>query len=124
MSQATSAGRMRRYAKGLVAGVGLAGLMLTASSATLDTLEVSRSKGRYELRAETFLAAPAEEIYNVLLEYEDNKFRRISSVYKQSGYLDPEPDGTPLVYTRMEGCILFFCMDMKRVERLSTESGR
>jgi hypothetical protein len=93
-------------------------------SATLDSLEVTRDRGRYELNAHTFLAAPAEGIYSVLLEYDDDKFRRISSVYKESRYLDPDSDGTPIVYTRMEGCIMFFCKSMERVERLQTREGR
>jgi len=95
-----------------------------SQSATLDSLEVTRDRGRYELNAQTYLAAPADDIYGVLLEYEDDKFQRISSVYKESGYLDPDADGTPIVYTRMEGCILFFCKSMKRVERLQTREGR
>jgi hypothetical protein len=93
-------------------------------SATLDSLEVTREHGRYELNAQTFLAASADDIYGVLLEYEDDKFQRISSVYKESAYLEPDADGTPIVYTRMEGCILFFCKSMKRVERLQTREGR
>ena len=95
-----------------------------ANLATLDRLEVTRSKGRYELQADTFLAASPEDIYNVLLEYDDDKFQRISSVYKESRYLDPAPDGTPMVFTLMEGCVMFFCMSMRRVEELETRTNR
>ena len=98
----------------LIAGV----IALAASSATLDALEVTREDGRYELYADTFLAASPSDIYAVLLEYEDDKFQRISSVYKESAYLDPAADGTPIVYTLMEGCILFYCLSMRRTERL------
>lgn len=89
-----------------------------ASPATIDTLEVTRKRGRYELYAKTFLAATPQEIYDVLLEYDDNAFQRISSVYKESRYMDPAEDGTPIIYTRMEGCMLFYCKSMRRVERL------
>lgn len=92
-----------------------------ALPATIDTLEVSRKRGRYELYAETFLAAKPEEIYQVLLEYDDNAFQRISSVYKESRYMPPAEDGTPIIFTRMEGCMLFFCKSMSRVERLEVE---
>jgi hypothetical protein len=94
---------------------------LVAVPATIDTLEVSRERGRYQLYAETYLAAPPEEIYEVLLEYDDNAFQRISSVYKESRYMEPADDGTPIIFTRMEGCMLFFCKSMSRVERLEAD---
>jgi hypothetical protein len=93
-------------------------LAVAASSATLDELEITHSRGRYELSAYTYLAAPAPEIYAVLLDYEDNRFSRISSAYKESRYLEPDTDGTPIVYTLMEGCVLHFCRSLRRVERL------
>lgn len=105
----------------------LAGLLLgcaasaSVSSAVIHSLEVDRHKGRYELVADTHLAAPAEAIYEVLIDYEDGRFGRISSVYKESDYLEPDADGTPLVYTLMEGCVMFFCKSMRRVERLEAE---
>src|SRR5690606_5872273 len=66
----------------------------------------------------TYLAAPPAAIYDVLLDYDDDAYGRISEIYKESGYLAPDTDGTPLVYTRVEGCLLFFCRSMRRVERL------
>ena len=48
------------------------------------------------------------------------------SLYRELGesrYLDePAADGTPLVYTRMEGCMLWHCMTLERTERLETEA--
>ena len=99
---------------GLAASIGL------AQTATLDTLEITKNRGRFELVAETYLDAPAAEIHAVLLEYDDNLFARISGVYKESRYLDPAADGTPIIYTRMEGCILFYCKSMRRTERLES----
>lgn len=110
-----------RCAAVFVATLSAGALALAAHSATLDTLEVTREEGRYELFADTFVAASPSDIYAVLLEYEDNKFQRISSVYKESAYLDPASDGTPIVYTLMEGCIVFYCLSMRRTERLEKE---
>jgi hypothetical protein len=89
----------------------------TAATATLDSIDIGRDGGVYSLYAETFLDASPASIASVLLDYE--RFGRISSVYKEYGYLDPLPDGTPVVFTRMEGCLLkVFCKSMTRVERL------
>ena len=54
----------------------------------------------------------------VLLDFNDDRYQRISEIYKESSYLPPDIDGTPLVYTRVEGCLLRFCRSMSRVERL------
>lgn len=89
-----------------------------AWAARLRTLDVERTSGRYHLAADVYMDAPAEAIFAVLVDYED--FSRISSVYKESGYLAPAPDGTPIVYTRVEGCLVI-CRSMRRVERLETK---
>lgn len=105
----------RRAGTALVAGGFL--FMAAALPASLDHLDVGRDEtGVYTLRAETRLHASPEAIAEVLLDYD--RFGRISRVYKDYGYLDPAPDGTPIVYTRMEGCLLFYCKSMTRVERL------
>jgi hypothetical protein len=104
----------------------IAGLTATTAlcAATIDTLDVTRNKGVYSLVADAHLEATPESIYAVLVDYDDNRFSRISSAYKESRYLDPAADGTPVIYTRMEGCVLWYCMTLKRTERLETEKPR
>jgi len=89
-----------------------------AWAANLRSVEVSRDSGRYHLVAETHLAAPPEAIREVLLDFDHDRYQRISEIYKESGYLMPDSDGTPIVYTRVEGCLLFFCRSLRRTERL------
>jgi len=96
---------------------GVAGPVVRAAQIRL--LDIDRKSGRYTLYAETFLSAAPDDIYSVLLDYD--QFDRISSVYKEHGYLEPADDGTPIVYTLMEGCMMFYCLSMRRVERLETE---
>jgi hypothetical protein len=90
----------------------------SGSAATLRSVEVSRDSGRYHLLADTHLDAPPAAVYQVLLDFDHDRYQRISEIYKESSYLPPDSDGTPLVYTRVEGCLLFFCRSMRRVERL------
>ena len=90
-----------------------------AWAATMRSLDVDKHDSRYSLVADTFLAASADSIYAVLIDYD--RMNRISSVYKEFGYLEPDADGTPIVFTRMEGCALFYCKSMRRVERLEME---
>lgn len=95
-----------------------------AASATIDGLEVERERGRYLLEAEAWLDATPESIFAVLTDFDDNRYSRISRAYKESRYLQPAADGTPLIYTRMEGCALWHCMSLERTERLETEAPR
>lgn len=89
-----------------------------ASAATIRELDISRDDGVYSLVADTYLDASPQAIFDVLMDYE--RMNRISSVYKEYGYLEPQPDGTPTVYTLMEGCLVgkVFCKAMRRVETL------
>jgi hypothetical protein len=103
----------------LALATGVFGLAAGGSTATIDTIVVERENGVYSLHAETLLAATPEAITSVLLDFE--RFGRISGVYKEYGYLEPQADGTPTVFTRMEGCFIrIFCKSMTRVERLET----
>ncbi len=87
-----------------------------ARAATLDSVIVTYESGRYGLEAEAFMDAPRESIFAVLVDYE--RIGRLSRAYKEYGFMDPAPDGTPIVFTRLEGCVLIFCRSLRRVERL------
>jgi len=91
-------------------------LGVAVSAATINTLDVSKQHGRFELTVHTHMEAPAQAIFEVLMDYD--RLHRISSVYKETRYLEPDTDGAPLVFTRMAGCMLFYCMNMRRTERL------
>jgi hypothetical protein len=92
--------------------------------ATLRDVDVSRRQDRYRVVADTHLDASPEAIYKVLLDFNNDRYQRISEIYKESSYLPPDGDGTPLVYTRVEGCLLGFCRSMRRVERLEVVTPR
>jgi hypothetical protein len=106
---------VRRAIVPLLVGAGCA---CTAWAGKLRSIDVSKDSGRFHLIADTHLNAPPEAIRHVLLDFDHDAYQRISEVYKESGYLQPDSDGTPIVYTRVEGCVLFFCRSLRRVERL------
>ena len=87
-----------------------------ALAATINDVEINYAAGRYHLTSETYLAAPREAVFRVLTDYD--RFGRISSVFEETRFLVPDADGTPRVYTRLAGCVLFFCKRLERVERL------
>ena len=114
----SSASETRRSGLGAFAAGAL------AAAATIDELDVKRQRGRYSLEAEATLAATPESIFAVITDFDDNAYSRISRGYKESRYLEPSADGTPMVYTRLEGCALWHCMSLERTERLETDAPR
>jgi len=104
------------------AAFGALGAAALAAAATIDDLDVKRDRGRYSLAVNARLEATPESIYAVLTDFDDNAYSRLSGAYKESRYLEPAADGTPVVYTRMEGCALWHCMSLERTERLETNA--
>lgn len=93
-----------------------------AAAAELLDIQVSNADNRYFMVSESLLEASVPAVYQVLLDYDN--FTRLSSVYEQSRYLEPGPDGTPRVYTLAQGCMLFVCRNVEKVERLETRTNR
>ena len=106
------------------AALGLAVVGLCAAAAvrpaTIDTIDVAHDRGVYRLVSDAYIDAPREAIFEVLTDYE--RFGRISSAYTDYGFMEPAADGVPIVYTTMKGCVWFFCVSMRRVERMETRS--
>jgi hypothetical protein len=109
-------------ARSAAIAVGALALSAVATAATIDALDVARHRGRYSFEANVWLDATPESVFAVLTDYDDNRWSRISRAYKESRYLEPAADGSPMVYTRMEGCALRYCMSIERTERLEIEA--
>ncbi len=103
-------------------GVAVVGIYASAAlwPATIRTIEVAHDHGVYRLVSDAYIDAPREAIFAVLTDYE--RFGRISSAYTNYGFMEPAADGVPIVYTTMKGCVWFFCLSMRRVERMETRS--
>jgi hypothetical protein len=103
----------------------LAGLTLftsLAGAAELVDIQVSNTDNQYFLESESVLKASVPSVFKVLLDYEN--FTKLSSVYEESRYLESGPDGAPRVYTLAQGCMLFVCRSVEKVERLETRFNR
>ena len=100
----------------LLAALAAAG---AAAAAEIREVTVEHRDGRYYMYSETWFDAPRRGVFDVLTDYD--RFHRISSVYDETRFEAPAEDGTPRVYTRVVGCVLFFCRSMSRTERLETD---
>ena len=84
-----------------------------ARGAELKDVQVTVKDGRYYVVAEMTVDAPLEATFNALVEYDS--FDEHSAIYVNTHYLDPAADGTPRVFTRIEGCVLGFCRGVERI---------
>jgi len=85
---------------------------LPAGGAELRSVTVTQVGARYHLVSEAWFAASREDLYRVLTDYD--LFSQFSSVYVDTRNLAPDDLGRPRFYTRMEGCMLFFCKSFRR----------
>ena len=80
-------------------------------------INLTENDGLYQLRSASIIDASPDLIINTLLDY--NNFHRLSGGIKETRYLEPDPDGTPVGYTLIESCILFICKKLKKTERVT-----
>ncbi len=108
----------RAHALALLLTSGLCGLPCAgAAAAELIALEVTHIRGVYRLTSVTQFAAPPAAVFAVLADY-DNLTQISSAIVASRVLAEPAPDGAARVYTRVRGCVWFFCGSINRVERL------
>jgi hypothetical protein len=95
-------------------------LLLPAQAAEIELLSVDRKDGRVHIKAEILIAAPRPGVFFALSDY--NRFSELSDRYVESHFVEPADDGTPRIYTEVEGCVLFFCRNVKRHARLELDN--
>lgn len=101
--------------------IALALLFVAASAcpAELREITVELEDDHYYLKSESWMDASREAIYGVLADYD--LFVQISSGFVESRNVEPERDGKPRFYTRMQGCVLVFCKSFERYGYLLLE---
>jgi hypothetical protein len=82
----------------------------------LSNIEISENSGNYRVRMVMLIHAPARYVSSVLTDYK--YIYRLNPSITESEILPSPRSGTVRVKTRMQGCILFFCRDIDRVEEV------
>lgn len=87
-------------------------LSYPAVTADLYDVKVEMDDNRYSMKSEAWFDASVDELYRVLTDYE--LFRKFTSAIVESSNIEPDEQGRPRFYTRMEGCLLFWCQSFTR----------
>lgn len=83
-------------------------------------MELWEENNLYHLRSASIINAPPDLIIATLLDY--NNFHHLSGGIKETRYLQPDPDGVPVALTVVESCVLFFCKQIQKTERVIVKS--
>ena len=86
-------------------------------AAELISLDVGQEAGIYTVRLAMELDVTAEHVQQVLTNYQ--QLHRMNPSITESRVLPSPGDGVVRVFTRMESCVLFFCVGFTRVEDVS-----
>ncbi len=114
--------RNKPAALGVCAGALLLSLAAPLRAADIRSLEVTRDGDAYRVVSTTFIAASPDSVYAVLADYDD--YERISSIFQEARYVEPLEEGKGRVFTRVRGCILFFCQSVDRLEDITVADQR
>ena len=95
-------------------------LLSPVNAAEMLHMEFWKQDNHYYLRSASTIKAPPELIFRTLLDYQN--FYRLSGGIKETRYLEPDTDGTPIAFTLIESCVLFFCRQVKKTERVLIKS--
>lgn len=93
--------------------------VLPARAANIETLTVQRDHKLINVVASMVIEAPRPFVYQALSDYDH--FSEMSDSFVESRFIEPAPDGTPRIYTKIEGCIWFFCRTINRTARLELD---
>ena len=92
-----------------------------APAAELRFIEVDRDSDRnlYSLKSISWFETEPAALYHVLTDYEF--FHRFTSAITESRNLEPDEQGRPRYFTRMQGCVLLFCKSFIRIGYLELD---
>lgn len=112
---------MPRWAHLLVGALGLLAAPAAAHALEIVSVETDREGPAYLLRIEALFNASPERLLAVLTDYDH--IHELHPQMLESRSLGPVGPATEEVYTRFEGCVLFFCRTLDRVERILIKGG-
>lgn len=88
-------------------------------AAELRDVVVELEDGRYSLRSETFFEVDRDALYRVLTNFD--LFEKFTSAIVESYNVEPDEQGRPQFYARMEGCVVWFCKSFIRNGHVTSE---
>lgn len=93
-----------------------------ADPAVMRNLTVDREEGAYQVRFEAVVDVPPDRVFALLTDYD--RLNRLNPGIVVAKRLEADSAVGDRVRTVLEGCVLFFCRRMERVEIIQTSNQR
>ncbi len=90
-----------------------------ATATEIHSLVVTAHQGRYDMSAETSIAATPEYIHQVLVDFDN--FHRLADGIAETKFIREADSDEQLGYTLIKSCVWFFCKSFERLERFQSE---
>ncbi len=81
-------------------------------------VSVDVDDGNYRVFGQSRIEAPPEYVFSVLMDYDN--FHKLAGGIAETSFLPTDESGNTLVYTRFESCVLFFCKNLEKIERIDS----
>ena len=95
-------------------------ISLGANASQLIRLDVEHKDDVYNVYVEMDVNASAEAVLAILTDYEN--LSRLSDSIVESKIIDSTNENVTRVQTRIQNCLLFFCMGIKKVEDVTEDN--
>lgn len=103
----------------VILGIGIGFAPLTAMPSQIVRLHVDQQADVYNVHVEMSIDAPAERVRRILTDY--GNLERLSRSITSSRIIDSASGDSVRVVTRFRKCVLFFCMNLQKVEDISED---
>ncbi len=94
-------------------------MSLPVMAADIQEVIVDRKDGVYSMRSVVLFDAAIEQLYEVLIDWDLST--QFSSIVKESRNVEPDEQGRPQYFSRIETCMAFFCKSFDRHGHVETE---
>ncbi len=94
--------------------ISLLALPALLPAAEIRSVQMEKLEANYQVRAETYLQAPPEFVFAILMDYDE--FHRLTRGITHTRWLPDSHQDLPLAYTRIDSCVAFFCRKLEKVE--------
>ncbi len=84
----------------------------------VGTVEFSNAEGLYVLTLSARLEAPIDAVFSILTDYV--RLPELHDTIEESRVVDQPDANTADVFTRIRGCVAFFCRSLTRTERVTS----
>ena len=91
-------------------------------AADLRTVTVEYEKGFYTMQSEVWFDAGIDQVFDVFKSWDASP--EFSSAIVEARDLAPDELGRPGYYTKMQGCVLFFCRSFERQGHVELEHNK